>query len=168
MSLLVKAKTTFLGLTDTPDSFSGETLKVLRVNAGEDALELVDVQDFPEIGNAALEFVIDEGGAVLSTGEKGHLRIPFGCTITRVSLLGDQSGSIKMDIWSDTYGNYPPTDGDSICGGNEPEISSGVKYQDSTLTDWTTSLSEGNVLAFNIDSCTAITRCTVVIKVEKT
>ncbi len=33
--------TTFLGLTDTPAAYTGETLKVVRVNAGETALEFV-------------------------------------------------------------------------------------------------------------------------------
>jgi hypothetical protein len=33
---------TFLGLFDTPDSYSGQTLKVVRVNAGETALEFTD------------------------------------------------------------------------------------------------------------------------------
>ncbi|MBA7623231.1 hypothetical protein ES703_30624 [subsurface metagenome] len=119
------------------------------------------------VTKAALEFIIDGGGAEITTGEKGHLGIPFDCTITRVRLLGDQSGDIKVDIWSDTYGNYPPTNADSICGGNEPEISSGTKYQDATLTGWTTSLSEGKVLAFNVDSISTIQRCSVVIEVDK-
>ena len=73
-----------------------------------------------------------------------------------------------MDIWKDTYANYPPDDGDTITGANEPEIAaSGVKDQDSTLTDWTKSISAGDVLGFNVDSCTTITRCTVSLKVIK-
>lgn len=35
--------TTFLGLTDTPNSYSGQTLKFVRVNAGETALEFASV-----------------------------------------------------------------------------------------------------------------------------
>jgi len=111
-------------------------------------------------------FVIDGGGSAITTGEKGHLEVPFACTITQVTLLADQTGSITIDIWKDTYANFPPTDADSICGGNEPAIASGQKYQDSTLTNWTTTINDGDILAFNVDSCATITRVTVALKVK--
>ncbi|GAI77252.1 unnamed protein product, partial [marine sediment metagenome] len=46
-----------------------------------------------------ITFIIDGGGSAITTGEKGHLRIPFACTINRVTMLADQSGSIVVDIW---------------------------------------------------------------------
>ena len=98
----------------------------------------------------------------------GHVRVPFGCTINRVTLLAKPSGSIKIDIWKDTYTNFPPTDADTITGANEPEISSGTKDEDSTLTSWTTSITADDILAFNIDSCSTIERCTICIKYTKT
>jgi len=116
---------------------------------------------------AALVFIIDGGGSEITTGEKGHIVAPFDCTITAVELEADQAGSIKADIWKDTYAHFPPTNADSICGGNEPEIVAVQKYKDTTLTGWTKSVSEGDVLAFNVDSITTIQRCTVTIHVEK-
>lgn len=116
----------------------------------------------------ALEFIIDGGGATITTGEKGHLDVPFDCIIQEVEALADQPGAIKIDIWKDTYANFPPTDADTITGGNEPEITAGnQKYKDTTLTGWTTLLAEGNILAFNVDSITTITRVTVSLKVTK-
>lgn len=99
------------------------------------------------------------------TGIMGMLRVPFSCSIREVSLFCDQSGSIKIDIWKDSYGNYPPTDADSICGGNEPEIVGGVKYSDAVLTDWDLHINNGDVLFFNVDSVTDIEKCLVVLKV---
>ena len=116
---------------------------------------------------AGLVFIIDGGGSAITTGGKGHLEVPFTCTLQQVSLLADQSGSIKVDIWKDTYGHYPPTNGDSICGGNEPEIAGGRKYQDSALFGWTKLLNKGDILAFNIDSCTTITRAVIGLRVTK-
>ena len=116
---------------------------------------------------AGLAFIIDGGGSAITTGGKGHLEVPFTCTLQQVSLLADQSGSIKVDIWKDTYGHYPPTNGDSICGGNEPEIAGGRKYRDSALFGWTKLLNKGDILAFNIDSCTTITRVVICLKVAK-
>jgi hypothetical protein len=117
---------------------------------------------------SSITFIIDGGGAAITTGAKGHLEIPFKCEIQRATLLADQNGSIKVDIWKDTYANFPPTDGDTICGGNEPEISSAQKYQDATLTDWTKTINAGDILAFNVDSCSTITRITIALKVVKT
>jgi len=116
---------------------------------------------------SAIVYVIDGGGTEITDGEKGHLEIPFACTITQVDVLADQSGSIVIDIWKDTYANFPPTDADSITSSTPPTISSATKSQDSTLTSWTKSISAGDILAFNVDSCTTITRCVISIKVTK-
>lgn len=117
---------------------------------------------------ASLTFLVDGGGATIVTGIKGDLLIPFACTITQVSLLADQTGSIVVDIWKDTYANYPPTVADSITASAKPTISSSNKSQDSTLTGWTTSIAAGDTLRFNVDSVTTIQRVTVSIRVTKT
>ena len=119
------------------------------------------------LGRGVIVFIIDGGGSVISTGEKGHLLIPFDCEIEEVSLLADQSGSIQIDIWKNTYNNFPPSDSDSICGGNKPAISSGNKYQDSGLENWTKTINAGDVLAFNVDSCSDITLVTIILKIKK-
>lgn len=113
-------------------------------------------------------FVIDGGGSAITTGNKGFLEIPFACTITQATALADQSGSIVVDVWKDTYANYPPTDADSITASAPVTISSATKSQDATLTGWTTSVAAGDVLGFNVDSASTITRVTIALKVTKT
>jgi hypothetical protein len=115
----------------------------------------------------AIEFVIDGGGVVITTGQKGYLEVPFNCTITAARLFADQSGSIVIDIWKDTYANYPPTDPDSITSATPPTISSATKSQDTTLSGWTTSITAGDILGFNVDSVTTITRVTVSLTVQR-
>jgi hypothetical protein len=110
---------------------------------------------------------MDGGGSVLGTGIVGRVHIPKALTITQVTLLADQSGSIKIDIWKDTYANYPATDADTITGGSEPEIVTATKYQDGTLSGWTTAIAAGDQLIFNIDSVTTITYCTLTLKVQQ-
>jgi len=112
-----------------------------------------------------ITFVIDGGGSVITTGIKGDLEIPMACTITQATLLADQSGSIVVDIWKDTYANYPPTGADSITASAKPTISTATKSQDATLTGWTTSISAGDTLRFNVDSITTCTRVTLSLKV---
>lgn len=116
----------------------------------------------------SLTYVIDGGGVALSTGVKGDLEVPFACTINQWTLLADQSGSVVVDIWKDTYANYPPTVADTITGSAKPTISTAVKGQSSTLTGWTTSIAEGDTLRFNVDSATTITRVTLSLKVTRT
>lgn len=108
--------------------------------------------------HASLTYTIDGGGAAITTGYKGAITVPFSCTITSVTLLADTTGSIVIDIWKDSYANYPPTDADSITASAPPTISSSNKSYDATLSGWTTSISAGDVLAFNVDSCSTITR----------
>lgn len=116
-----------------------------------------------------LLFVIDGGGATITTGVKGDLGpFDFAGTIQAVTLLADQSGSIVVDIWKDTYANYPPVVGDSITASAKPTITTAVKSQDATLTGWTTSISAGDTLRFNVDSITTCQRVVVALKVALT
>jgi hypothetical protein len=116
---------------------------------------------------AGIDLIIDGGGSAIPTGFAGRVNIPFACTIVSIRLEADQTGSIKIDIWKDSYANYPPTDADTITGANEPEISSGIKDEDTTLTSWTKTLSAGDILYFNVDSASTITNCTVSLKVKR-
>jgi len=128
---------------------------------------LVDGDIPAAIKTLTITFIIDGGGSAITTGEKGHLEIPFACTIKQATMLADASGSIVVDIWKDTYANFPPTDADSITASAPPTISSAQKSQDATLTGWTKTIAAGNILAFNVDSCTTIKRVTISLKVER-
>jgi hypothetical protein len=116
---------------------------------------------------SALTFVIDGGGSAITTGVKGDIEVPFACTITAARLFADQTGSIVVDIWKDTYANFPPVVGDSITASAKPTLSSAIKAQNTTLTGWTTSIAAGDVLRFNVDSITTCTRVTVSLSVTR-
>lgn len=109
-----------------------------------------------------MEFIIDGGGSAITTGVKGYLEVPFAWTnITAGRMLADVSGSIVVDVWKDTYANYPPVDADSITASAPLTISSATKSSDTTLTGWTKTGSAGDILGFNVDSATTVTRVTV-------
>lgn len=113
----------------------------------------------------AIGLTIDGGGSAITTGIKADISVPFACTITGVRLLADQSGSIVVDIWKDTYANYPPTVADTITASAIPTISTATKSEDTTLTGWTTSVSAGDTLRFNVNSVTTITRVNLTLTV---
>jgi hypothetical protein len=116
-------------------------------------------------GAGGIIFIIDGGGSAITTGIKGDIEVPFACSILRATLLADATGSIVVDIWKDSYANFPPTNDDSITASAPPTITSGVKSQDTTLSGWTKSISAGEVLRFNVDSAATVTRVTVSLKV---
>lgn len=112
--------------------------------------------------------VFDGMGSAIASGSKVYLEIPYAMTITGWTLVADQSGSIVIDVWKDTYANYPPTVGDSIAGTEKPTLSSAAKNQDLTLSTWTTSVSAGDTLVFNVDSASTVTKATLVIRGTRT
>jgi hypothetical protein len=114
----------------------------------------------------AVQFVIDGGGSAITQGMKGSIQVPFDCTITAARLLADQPGSIVVDIWKDSFANYPPTVSDSITASAKPTISTAAKAENTTLTGWTTGISAGDILAFTVDSASTVTRVTVVLVVR--
>jgi hypothetical protein len=132
------------------------------------AARIDDVEPYAIAQIATLNFVIDGGGAAITTGIKGDIELPWAGAISQVTMLADQSGSIVVDIWKDTYANFPPDDADSITGAAPPTITNAQKSQDATLTGWTTSVAADDILRFNVDSCTGITRCTVSLKLTRT
>lgn len=120
----------------------------------------------------AIEYVLDDGGVTITAGNKGFLRMPFAGTITSASLIGDQSGSVEVDIWKCSYADFDPpsvpTSANSICGGNYPTITAGVKYEDSTLNGWTFTFDEGDVFTYVVNSCSGFTRLTISIEASRT
>lgn len=109
----------------------------------------------------------------ITTGVAGYVTIPFACTITGWTLLGvattgSSTGSIVIDVWKDTYANYPPTVADTIAGSEKPTISAATKGQDLSLSTWTTSVSAGDIIGFNVDSCTTMAWVNLVIQATVT
>lgn len=127
-----------------------------------------------EIPPGTLTVVFDGGAAAIAAGLQADLQIPFACTLTGWTLLADPlepavSCSIQIDIWKDTYANYPPTVADSIVGGGgKPAISAGVKATDAAITDWAGEvIAAGSILRFNADSATDTQRATLILTYQR-
>ena len=100
------------------------------------------------------------------TGPTGcFVSIPFNATPASWRLLGDQSGSLVIDVWSDAYGNFPPTVADTIAGTEKPTLSAAQANEDTSLTTWTPTITAGDVWTFNVDSCSGVTRATLTVTI---
>ncbi len=108
---------------------------------------------------------VDGGGSVVTTGSKGYKVIQEACTITGWTILGKESGSVVVDIKKCNYAGFPSTT--SIAGTEKPTLSSAQKNQDLTLSTWTTSLLEGDILEFVVDSASTCTRFNLFINITK-
>lgn len=91
-------------------------------------------------------------GDDLAAGVTRIVRVPHGLTPTTWVIFSDASISIVIDIWADTLANYPPTDADTITGGNEPEVS-GAAIDDGDASAFDPIVA-GDFVAFTIDSLT--------------
>jgi len=118
---------------------------------------------------SAIEFIIDGGGAAITTGIKLCCRLPCAGTIISAALGAPvETGSIVIDIWKDTDANFPLTVADTICASAKPTLSSAQNMLDATLTGWTKTFSAGDWLVLNVDSCTSITNVTLTLVFRRT
>lgn len=112
------------------------------------------VAQYADLRAKRVNIVIDGGGFAITTGIKLDAAMP-ACAITEARLLADQSGSIAVSLWKDTYANFPPTVADLI---DTFSISSATKSEETGLS---LSVTAGDIIRFNVDSCTTITRATL-------
>jgi hypothetical protein len=140
------------------------------VGAGDTTIwaEIESVAERQPYLPATIEVIMGNFGSSLTTGFKADIEVPFAATIKAVRLVGNPSGSCVIDIWKDTYANFPPTVADSICAAAKPTLVAANKYQDTTLTGWNTALAAGDWLRFNVDSASLAEQVTLSITVLRT
>ena len=167
----VKGRAAAAGTGVPVDLTAAQLITILTAADGAGSLldaDLLDGLSSAVFTAVSLTFIIDGGGSAITTGQKGHLEIPFACTLTGWTILADQSGSIVVDVWKDTYANFPPTVADTIAGSEKPTLASVQKNQDLALGTWTTAVAAGDILAFNVDSITTVTRVLISLRATKT
>lgn len=105
--------------------------------------------------------------AILTPANDVSITIHQTCTIKKVVVLTrGGNGSCVVDIWKKAYASYPPTVLDTITAAAKPTISVGIKYEDATLTGWTTALTAGDTLIFHLDSASTFTYIAVFLLLE--
>lgn len=111
---------------------------------------------------AQFSVTLGDGVNTITTGAKTWVRIPRNMTVTGWDITADQSSSIVLDVWYDSYANFPPTVADTIAGSEKPTLTTAVKNQDVALGTWTdVTLVEGDYAKFSVDSVTSATHVVV-------
>ena len=117
-------------------------------------------------GISSVGITIDGSGAAITTGVKGYVVVPYGATITGWYLIGTPSGSLVIDVWKAS--GAIPTVANTIAGTEKPTLSSAQLANDTDLSSWTTGIAAGDLIGFNVDSCSGCTWASLVIAVTKT
>jgi hypothetical protein len=114
----------------------------------------------PQLHN--ITFVLDGGGSVIATGAINKFPpSDYACTINRIDVTGNPSGSFQADIWK--AAGAIPTSGNKISASAPATLSSSPINLNGSLTGWTTGVSVGDVFGATVVSATTVTSVTVVI-----
>lgn len=118
----------------------------------------------------AIEFIMDAGTSILTTGVKGYLEVPFNCTIGFIDIYGNTTGSATIDVWACTYdqfdaGSTHPVLADSILLGSYPSFTADTKARVSYGNE--VSVAAQTVLAFYLSSVSGLSRLTTSIKITR-
>jgi hypothetical protein len=151
----------------TVDTSTFDTNLSSADNTAQKALATLDdvAGDFIKLATGSFGIGIDGGTTAISTGSKGFIVVPYACTIKAWTILANEEGSIVVDVKKSSYANFPTTA--SIAASAKPTLDSAQKNTDTTLTDWTISVSAGDVIEFVVDSATTVTRVNLIITVQK-
>lgn len=112
-------------------------------------------------------------GGVIPTGcRSAIIKVPYTGTITGWDIFSVDgttgaalSGSIVLDMWKDTYANFPPTVADTIFSGNKPTLASASKNQNTSMS---VAVTAGDELLVNVDSVTTCVMVSCFLNITKT
>lgn len=143
---------------EVPTADSGEACGIRWIAAGG--------------GDVGCLVLLDGGGTAIATGIKVDIIFPANLTIKEWVMVGDQSGSVVMDLWHCTYDEFDnsthPVVGDSICAAAKPTISAAHKAKDATLSGWSKDALVRDIWRLNIDSLSSFERLSFLMIFERT
>ena len=147
-------------ISDTDDSTTEKKITFANLKAAI-------INEHLRAGEKAIWLTAGNGSSVLPTGEVGYFIAHSDMEITGWRIIADASASIVVDVWKDSWDNFPPTVTDTICGTEKPTLSSARQASDTSLSTWSTVVTKGDVLFFNIDSVATATRVHIILEARE-
>jgi hypothetical protein len=130
-------------------------------NTGDNAINTL----YEQAKKGSFGITIDGAGTVITTGNKGYITIPYSGTITGWQIIANASGNCVIDVWK--AAGTIPTVANTITGTEKPTLTAQQINSDLTLTTWTTAVTAGDIIGFNVDSAGTITRVNLNIFITK-
>jgi hypothetical protein len=107
----------------------------------------------------AITVSLDGGGVAITTGDVGEFpTAAYACTINRVDISADQSGSITIDVWK--RAGAIPTSAQKISASAPLTLSSAQLSQNGSISGWTTAVSVGDVFGFTVVTAATVQKVT--------
>jgi hypothetical protein len=111
--------------------------------------------------------VFDGGGGVPSADITFDVPVPWDGTIIGWTMLSDVAGDAEVDIASVAPGGAMPVfPGDAITGSAVPSMTGDDQVSSTTLTGWTTTVTQRHIYRFKLVSAATLTRLTFVLEVS--
>ena len=111
-----------------------------------------------------VNYVIDSGSLPMQVGDKGKLTIDVTGVIENIRVLADQTGDIVLDIGKASFADYPNFN--SITAAQRVQLSNSNKYFDDVLNNWSTTITAGDILRFDVISVNNIRRLLISLKLK--
>jgi hypothetical protein len=121
----------------------------------------------PSVQYGLLEVILDGLGSVIQTGVALDLPVNFSGVWVGWRIVTRATGSLVVDVWNAT--SYPTDAGDTIIGGggSKPTLVGAGDASSDDLTGWDTTFAAGDILTFNVDSASGVTRATLALKYRR-
>ncbi|MFA5037613.1 MAG: hypothetical protein WC479_10620, partial [Candidatus Izemoplasmatales bacterium] len=105
--------------------------------------------------------------AIMSSGTTVSLNIPYNGTIVEWDMFSFKSGTAQVGVKKATYNNYPTM---TVIDGTDKAKLLGNAYKGTStaLTGWTTAITAGDVLKFDLERCFVSGTITAQLKVRTT
>ncbi len=117
------------------------------------------------VTQACVEGFFDGTGQAITTNIFLNVEVPFAGTITRWTLVSDQSTTSTVDVYKSNAAL--PTVANKITSSAPPSISAATYASSTTLTGWTTSVAARDVIQFIVTANNNAQRLTISLTITK-
>lgn len=154
--------------TASPSTLFHMSSGTLTIDGTGGAISLRGMTVSSQVVTEKFGFLLNGGGAAITTGLKGEAatEVPANMTVTKWEVVASTvagTGSIAVDIWCDTYANWPPTVADTITGSEPPTITTSNSGTDTSLTSFDTALEGGLICVPVVTSASTLQDARVTI-----
>lgn len=115
---------------------------------------------------AGVSFMIDGGGAAITTGSKLPWSVPWGCTVDRWDLVCDSPSDLALEIYAVSIGAWPVA-ADSINSGSPAFTASSACGSDVSPSAWG-ALTRGEQVLIVVSSVNGIQKGTLTLYLNRT
>lgn len=114
----------------------------------------------------SIQAIFYGGSTALTAPMTAYTTVTYGCTIQGWNITATPAGSATVDVWKVAAGSAVPTVSNTITASAKPTIASGTAAQSTTLTGWTTAVSNKDIFAFNLSAVSTSTQVTVSLQCQ--